>query len=80
MASIKQDGTAEQATVFPWKLRFAPTGKLKFADTVADGYKDFMADLATIPVGSTLYDIYAMHQPAELGGIESLIGQLVTDS
>ena len=39
-----------------------------------------MTDLATIRSGSILYDIYAMDQPAELGGVESYIGQLVSAS
>lgn len=39
-----------------------------------------MTDLATIPSGSLLYDIYATDKPVELGGVESKIGQLVTAS
>lgn len=35
-----------------------------------------MTDLGTIPAGAVIYDIYAMDKPAELGGVESQIGQL----
>jgi hypothetical protein len=33
-----------------------------------------------IPSGSTLFNIYATDNPAELGGTEQLIGKLVTAS
>ena len=39
-----------------------------------------MDDLASIPAGSKVYDIYAMSAPEELGGTESLIGAFVTAS
>ena len=39
-----------------------------------------MDDLAKIPAGSKVYDIYAMSAPEELGGTETLIGAFVTAS
>ena len=54
----------------PWKLRFEPTGEFNFPATVAEGYTDFRTDLATIPSGSTLWNIYATNVPTELGGDE----------
>lgn len=54
----------------PWKLRFEPTGEFNFPATSAEGYTDFRKDLATIPSGSTLYNIYATNTPTELGGEE----------
>jgi hypothetical protein len=47
MASKTQDGKSE-TPVFPWSLRFVANQALKFPSTVANGYKDFMMDLATI--------------------------------
>ena len=79
MASIKQDGIAE-TPIFPWSLRFAPSGKYSFPSTVASGYTDFLTDLASIEEGSVLYDVYAMDQPSELGGTEKKIAQIKTQS
>ena len=39
-----------------------------------------MDDLASIPAGSKIYDIYAWDAPEELGGTETLIGAFVTAS
>ena len=47
---------------------------------MAEGYTDFMTDLESIPSGSVLYSVYAMDQPEELGGKETLIGQIKTMS
>lgn len=63
--------------VFPWSLRFKPTGNINFPASKMKGSKDFRKELATIPAGSVLYDVYAMNQPAELGGKETLIGSIV---
>ena len=64
----------------PWKLRFEPTGEFNFPATAAEGYTDFRTDLATIPSGSTLWNIYATNVPTELGGDEQLIAKMVTAS
>ena len=39
-----------------------------------------MDDLASIPAGSKVYDIYAWDAPEELGGTETLIGEFVLAS
>ena len=70
MASYKADGSAEVDPVFPWKLRFAPTGLLSTPASLEEGYTDFRDDLARIPTGSTLYVVYATDKPEELGGTE----------
>ena len=54
----------------PWKLRFEQTGEFVFPATVEEGYTDFRTNLASIPSGSTLFNIYATDVPAELGGKE----------
>ena len=78
-ASIDQKGT-QVTPVFPRMIRFKPTGQFHFPATKADGYTDWMQDIASIPSGSVLYDIYALDQPEEMGGVETKIGQLVTAS
>jgi len=35
MAAIRQDGTFD-TPVFPWKLRFQPTGQFEFPDKTYD--------------------------------------------
>jgi hypothetical protein len=67
MASRRQDGTYE-TPVFPWKLRFVSSHQFNMPDkTYNTPFEQF---LQTIPVGSTLFYVYAMDKPAELGGQE----------
>ena len=80
MASYTQDGQQESSVNFPWSLRFAPSGQYSFPSTVAEGYTNFLDDLATITSGSVLYDVYAMDKPSELGGTEMKIAQIKTVS
>jgi len=78
MAEMTQDGSVESNVVFPWKLRFEPTGEFSMSDDTYDvTFEDY---LQTIPAGSTLFNVYAWDQPQELGGTESLIAEFVTDS
>jgi len=78
MAMATQDGTFENPIVFPWSLRFEPTGEFSMpADTYPVKFEDFMQ---TIPSGSTLFNIYATDKPTELGGTEHLIAKFVTAS
>jgi len=78
MAQFGEDGkeVEHNALTFPYSLRFAPTGKIAFPDAFHGTWTD---DFATIPVGSTLYEVYAMDKPKELGGKEQKIGDLITD-
>lgn len=77
MASITQEGVTEDP-IFPWKLRFEPSGDFEFPETTYD--VPFEQYLQTIAAGSTLFNIYAWDQPEELGGTESLIASMVTAS
>jgi len=72
-----EDGQPEASPVFPFMLRFQPTGDFAFDDAY---HGDFQDDLSSIPEGSSLWRVYAMDQPAELGGSEQLIGELVSTS
>merc|ERR1712080_528322 len=58
-------------------LRFRPTGNITFPDKYARPVNE---DLATIPVGSLLYQVYALDAPEELGGKEKRIADLVLTS
>ena len=39
-----------------------------------------MDDLASIPAGSKIFDIYALSAPEEMGGTEMLIGEFILAS
>jgi len=75
MAMYGQSGVKEEPN-FPFSLNFVPT-----LDGFPDDYVENVNDqLMTIPNGSTLYKVYAMNAPAELGGTESYIADLVMTS
>mmetsp|Transcript_4630 Transcript_4630/g.6107 ORF Transcript_4630/g.6107 Transcript_4630/m.6107 type:complete len:344 (+) Transcript_4630:29-1060(+) len=77
MAMYTQDGT-EESPVFPWSLRFEPSGDWEFPATTYD--PSFMQSLQPTPAGSLLFNVYATDQPTELGGSEQLIAQMKTKS
>lgn len=74
-ASYHADGTKVEDPVFPYKLRFHPTGDIEFPQ---DYQGDYLNQLKTIKSGSTLWSVYGLDAPEELGGQEHLIGSLVT--
>lgn len=77
MASYGEDGVKVENPVFPYKLVFKPTGEFTYPDTYVHTFTD---DLTAIPSGSTLWNVYALDQPVELGGEERHIADLVTSS
>ena len=76
-ASYGEDGVLTSSLSFPFMLRFHPTGEISFPDEYVN---DFLVDLMSIPKGSTLYEIWALDIPTELGGTETHIGDLVLTS
>ena len=68
---------AESNPIFPFSLRFEPSGQYNFSD---DYTEDPIDQLQTIKAGSTLFNVYAYDQPKEMGGKEMKIATLVTDS
>jgi hypothetical protein len=72
-----QDGVEVADPVFPYRLVFRPTGEIEFSDTYVH---PFTEDLKTIPKDTTLYQIFALDQPEELGGMEKHIGDLILRS
>jgi len=77
MARFDQYGAETSNPVFPFAIRFEPSGDIEFPSSYHGLFTD---DLKTIPVGSTLYKVHAMDKPCNLGGTESYIGDLVTTS
>lgn len=77
-AQWDQSGKAVASPVFPFSLRFHPTGKIEFSDSYDGTY--FLDHLSSIPSGSTLYQVYGLDAPKELGGKEYHIGDLITTS
>merc|ERR1712158_174281 len=76
-AKYGEDGQEVGNPVFPYRLRFQPTGEISFPDEYV---RPFTEDLKSIPRDSILYDILALDQPEEMGGVEAHIGQLVLRS
>jgi len=72
-----EDGEAVANPVFPYGLRFHPTGDISFSDNYVRPVNE---DLVTIPSGSTLYEVWARDQPEEMGGTEAHIADLVLSS
>ena len=77
MAKYDQTGAAVDTPVFPFSLRFEPLPDLQWSD---DYTEDTLEQLAGIPNGTTVWKVYGMDAPQELGGTEHLIGSLVTAS
>jgi len=77
-AQWTQDGTEESAPVFPWSLRFEPTGEFSYPhDTYDVPFETYLQD---IPAGSKLFSVYAMDLPKEMGGTEKYIADFVLKS
>lgn len=77
-ASVTQEGVAEEQPVFPWKLRFEPA--TAYANPIEDNNQfDLQQTLKEIPAG-VIYKVFAWDKPVELGGTETLIGELATES
>merc|ERR1712168_998223 len=60
--------------VFPFSLNFVPSAGLSFPDEFVQSVN---SDLMTLPPGTTLYKVYALDAPVELGGTETHIADLV---
>jgi len=62
---------------YPYKLVFKPTGKISFPDEYHGALED---DLETIEAGTVLWEVHAWDDPAELGGVEEHIGDILLTS
>lgn len=71
------DGVEVDTPRFPYRLRFHPTGEISFSD---DYVRPTTEDLKTISAGTTLYQVFALDNPAEQGGTEKHIADLVLTS
>ena len=54
------DGALAESMSFPFMLRFKPSGEVSFPDEYVN---DWLEDLMSIPVGTTLYQIWALDKP-----------------
>ena len=77
-AAYTQDGFMEDEAVFPFSLRFEPSGDWEFPAETYD--TDFETYLQSIPEDALLFNVFAMDKPAELGGTESMIAKMTTKS
>lgn len=78
-AGHTEAGSEVSNAVFPWSLRFHPTGQFGGSATY-DKSVDWKTQLTDVPAGSTIYQVYGWDKPQEMGGKEYLIGNLVTKS
>ena len=76
LLSLRYDQTGAEVSTpsFPFSLNFVPTGDLSFPDEFV---QPFTTDLMSIPTGTTLYKVFALDKPVELGGTEQEIAELV---
>jgi len=73
-----EDGVeVTDSMLFPFMLRFKPSGEVSFPDEYVN---DWLEDLKSIPMGTTLYQVWALDKPEELGGVEVHIADLVLTS
>lgn len=81
MATIDEAGNTESSVVFPYKLRFAPASDVHslFPTEAPTDPMAYVSQLQTVPENATLYDVYALDMPTQIGGKESLIGTLELD-
>jgi len=81
-AEYDEAGNQSKNPKFPFSLRFQPDKSVSTLfpkDLPNGGYMSFVDQLKSVPGDSTLYNVYAMDQPKELGGKESHIGDLVME-
>lgn len=74
VASVTRDGTPEAEPRAPFQLIFQPAAGLAL-DSNAE---DFRLEMAKLPAGTVLYDVYAIAEPG--GTDEVLIGHVVSRS
>ena len=78
-------GKYEKQNEFPYALNFKPHSDVhtlfpkELSTSAKDPYMHHIDQLKTVPADSTLYDVYAVSAPLELGGTEQKIGSLKLD-
>ena len=63
---------------FPWKISFQPTADVQFPDISKD--LDWKQNLMKITSGTVIFQVHAWDAPDELGGVEYMIGTIVSQS
>ena len=81
-ATTNAKGEVENDVAYPYSVGFKPHSdvvNLFPTDLQGDDYLAYMKQLPTVPANSILYDVYALDQPKDLGGKETLIGTIQLD-
>ena len=80
IASYEETGEADENPTFPFKLIYRPSNQVNnlFPDEYTDG--DWMSQLMSIEEGTTLFHLWGLNKPTELGGFEWYIGDIITTS
>jgi len=81
MATYGEDGKKAEKEVFPFSLRFGPHSDVHdlFPKELKGDAMQYVSQLETVAANANLYNVYAMDQPKEMGGKETLIGTLQLD-
>lgn len=81
LAQADQSGRSIEAPVFPEQIYFKPASNLQFPETPDH---DFRVDLATLPVGTVIYEVYAplttQSQEIDIRSQSSKIGEITLTS
>jgi len=81
-AQIGEDGRKVDAPVFPFEMRFHPNKEVAtlISNAKPDDDMAYIGQLESfVPADATLYDIYGLDAPTELGGVEHFMGTLQLD-
>lgn len=75
LATVTAEGVSVAATKAPFQLLFIPTREA----AISSSSPDFREELAKIPVGTVLYDVYAKENEAK-GSALHKVGRIITES
>ena len=79
LADYDQFGNREWEPIWPFNMRFIPTDPCKSSD---EWYGTYLKEQTKgcIPSGTTLFEVMALNEPKDLGGVEKHIGDIITTS
>ena len=80
LADYDAYGNREYKPKWPFMMRLLPNDVCGIPDHYTGNFAESVYRKGCIPAGTTLFDVFAMAEPKELGGKEQLIGHIVTTS
>jgi len=80
LADYDQYGRHEYAPRWPFMMRLLPNDTCYAPDHYDGNFAEIVARKKCIPAGTVLFDVMALPEPKELGGVEKQIGTIVTTS